>query len=188
MKYVFILATLLLLSLLMILCGKKYYWDIKFCLLDFSYCLRNYMRIIEQQQANRYEFAAFVAFEKGDRTWVDEQLIPALQKPDFKLYIYAEQLLSGYIADNILRGLQECLKVILVLSRHFVNSEWCLLEARMAFHRCLDTGFDLIIPILLENITTTVIRNSLSPHPTVKLHQSYLNLFDACEFFTNAIK
>ena len=157
-KYVFFLATLLLLAMLMVLCGKKYYWDIKFCLLDLSYRRRNYMRIIEQQQAEKYKFAAFVAFEKGDRTWIDEQLIPALQTPDFKLYIYPEQFLSGYIEDNIMRGLQECHKVILVLSRHFVNSEWCLLEARMAFHRCLDTGFDLIIPILLENISTEVIR------------------------------
>ena len=162
-KYVFFLATLLLFAILMVLCGKKYYWDIKFCLLDLSYRRRNYMRLIEQQQAERYKFAAFVAFEKGDRTWIDEQLTPALQTPDCKLFIYPEQFLSGYIEDNIMRGLQECHKVILVLSRHFVNSEWCLLEARMAFHRCLDTGFDLIIPILLEDISTEVMRKLVQP-------------------------
>ena len=165
-KYVFVLSTFCLLAMLLVLCGKKYYWDIKFCLLDLSYRRRNYMRMIEQQQANSYEFAAFVAFEKDDRTWIDEQLIPALQTPDCKLYIYPEQFLSGYIEDNIMRGLQECQKVILVLSRHFFSSEWCLLEARMAFHRCLDTGFDLIIPILLEDISTEVVRKFAKP----KLH------------------
>ena len=65
--------------MLMVLCGKKYYWNIRFCLLNFSYRRWNYMRMIEKQQAEKYKFSAFVAFEKVDRTWTDEQLVPALQ-------------------------------------------------------------------------------------------------------------
>ena len=43
------------------------------------------MRIIEQQQTNRYEIAAIAVFEKRDRTWIDAQLF------------YPEQFLSGCI-------------------------------------------------------------------------------------------
>ena len=115
-KYIFVLSTFCLLNMLMVLCGKKYYWNIRFCLLNFSYRRWNYMRIIEKQQAEKYKFSAFVAFEKVDRTWTDEQLVPALQITDYKIYIYPEQFLSGYIEDNIMRGLQKCQKAILVLS------------------------------------------------------------------------
>ena len=155
-KYVFALAVLLLLALLTGLCVYNYYWDIKFCVLELNYRRRNYMRILERQQSERFEFDAFISFDINDYPWVLEEMVPALQSPECNLYIYPEQFSSGYIEDNIIRAMEKSHKIILLLSRNFVNSEWCLLEARMAFHRCLTTGFDLIIPILLEQIPEKV--------------------------------
>ena len=156
LKYAFVLATLILLATLMALWVNKYYWEIKFCLDHFSYQRRNYMRLIEQQQADRYTYAAFVSFAFDDYEWVVKQMKTSLESPDCKLYIYPEQFLSGFIEDNIMQALEQCRKIILILSRHFVNSDWCRVEAHMAFQRCIKTGFDLIIPVLLEEIPSQV--------------------------------
>ena len=100
-----------------------------------------------------YEYSVFVSFAEEDRDWVETVLQPKITSPYCQLYLYTEQFRVGEpIVNSIQHALEITEKTMLVLSRNFIKSNWCLFEARMAFHKCMDKGFDKMIPILLEPI------------------------------------
>ena len=130
----------------------RHRWEIKFCLLQFNYRKRNYIRLLQQQEELRYEYAAFVSYDSEDRDWVENN-VRELETAECRLFLYRSEFQLGQpIEANIMRALNVSRKTILVLSPRFVTSQWCLFEARMAFQKCIDTGIDSIIPIILEPI------------------------------------
>ena len=131
----------------------RHRWEIKFCLLQFNYRKRNYIRLLQQQEELRYEYAAFVSYDSEDRDWVENNIVRELETAECRLFLYRSEFQLGQpIEANIMRALNVSRKTILVLSPRFVTSQWCLFEARMAFQKCIDTGIDSIIPIILEPI------------------------------------
>ena len=146
-----------LLAITLLLCiaifTYRHRWEIKFCLLQFSYKKRNYLKLLQQQEDLRYEYAAFVSYDSEDRDWVENNVVRELETAECRLFLYRSEFQLGQpIEANIIRALNVSRKTILVLSPRFVTSQWCLFEARMAFQKCIDTGIDSIIPIILEPI------------------------------------
>ena len=131
----------------------RHRWEIRYKLMQFHHSHRNYRRQLQEQVRERYKYAAFVSFDSQDLEWVMENLVKEIASLQCPLYVYTEQFIAGEtIEENICRGLNSSRHTLLILSRHFVASQWCLFEARMAFQKCMDTGFDSIITVLLEDI------------------------------------
>jgi len=54
------------------------------------------------------------------------------------------------VLDNIVGAIRDCNKVLLILTHHFVSSNWCQYEADQAIIRSLESKEDnCIIPVLL---------------------------------------
>nr|WBP49911.1 Toll-like receptor protein [Mimachlamys nobilis] len=126
--------------------------------------LQPYDRLPEGQE---FVYDAFVAHHVDNRLWVINHLLPFLEKQrELRLCLHERDFLPGsFIADNIVNNMKVSRKVILVFSRDFVNSEWCLFEATNAYNRIVAEGASSVVIIMLEDISQlpvhTTIRNLL---------------------------
>ncbi|XP_063420036.1 uncharacterized protein LOC134705203 [Mytilus trossulus] len=105
----------------------------------------------------KYDF--FVSHSHLDGSWVDNILLRNLESK----FDESDVAFRGCIADrdftpgisvlnNILEAIRESNKVILVISKSFVSSNWCQYEADQAVIRSLKSKADnCVIPVLLED-------------------------------------
>ena len=66
------------------------------------------------------------------------------------------------VLDNIVEAIHSSYKVILVLTDHFVLSQWCKYEADQAIIRSLDLK-SCVIPVLLEECKIPIKLQHLTP-------------------------
>ena len=89
----------------------------------------------------KYSYSAFVCCEWRDaRHFVYRKLLPNLETEETKLKFCVAQrnfLVGATIIDNILRALDRSKKVIFIVSRYFIESNWCKEELLMAHRVCL---------------------------------------------------
>ncbi|KAK3085435.1 hypothetical protein FSP39_003251 [Pinctada imbricata] len=109
----------------------------------------------EHDDAKKYD--AFVAYSQYDAVWVVNTLRRRLENPDngapFKLCLHHRDFEVGAaIFDNIMSSVKNSRHTILVLSRNFLQSEWCIMEFRTAFHQSLLERKKHLIIALLEDI------------------------------------
>ncbi|XP_050987524.1 toll-like receptor 18 [Labeo rohita] len=109
-------------------------------------------------QALDYTFHAFISYSHADADWVRNMLLPCLEnsKPPYRLCIHERDFIPGkWIIDNIIENIENSRKVIFVLSRSFVNSEWCNYELYFAQQRAIGKTFSDVILIVKEAIDPT---------------------------------
>ena len=99
-------------------------------------------------------YDAFVSYSENDRHWVVNILQERLEKrhPIFKLCIHHRDFEIGTpIVKNILNSVEKSNRMLIVLSRTFLQSEWCMLEFRTAHHKVLEDRLKLIV-ILFDDV------------------------------------
>ncbi|XP_057195317.1 toll-like receptor 18 [Triplophysa rosa] len=109
-------------------------------------------------QAMDYTFHAFISYSHSDADWVREQLLPCLEnaRPPYRLCIHERDFIPGrWIIDNIIENIENSRKVIFVLSRNFVNSDWCNYELYFAQQRAIGKTFSDVILVVKEPIDPT---------------------------------
>ncbi|XP_076844481.1 toll-like receptor 18 [Brachyhypopomus gauderio] len=102
-----------------------------------------------------YGFHAFISYSHSDAEWVREQLLSHLEnsQPPYRICIHERDFMPGkWIIDNIIQNIENSRKVIFVLSRHFVNSEWCNYELYFAQQRAIGKTFSDVILVVKEPI------------------------------------
>ena len=102
-------------------------------------------------------YDAFVSYSGHDHGWVWSTLREQLEthEPPYKLCIHDRDFLVGApIQENILNSVHLSKRMIMVLSRNFIRSEWCLLEFRAAHRRVLEERMSYLIIVLLEDLKT----------------------------------
>uniref|UniRef100_A0AAV2MF83 TIR domain-containing protein n=1 Tax=Knipowitschia caucasica TaxID=637954 RepID=A0AAV2MF83_KNICA len=100
-------------------------------------------------------YHAFISYSHWDADWVRDQLLPALEDRGnpYRLCIHERDFTPGkWIIDNIIKNIENSHKMIFVLSRHFVNSEWCNYELYFAQQRAMGKTFHDVILVLKEPI------------------------------------
>ncbi|XP_016518875.1 toll-like receptor 18 isoform X2 [Poecilia formosa] len=96
-----------------------------------------------------------LSIHHSDADWVRDQLLPCLEnnKNPYRLCIHERDFMPGkWIIDNIIENIESSRKVIFVLSRHFVNSEWCNYELYFAQQRAMGKTFSDVILVVKEPI------------------------------------
>ncbi|CAG2244774.1 Toll-like receptor 4 [Mytilus edulis] len=84
--------------------------------------------------ANQYEYDAFISYENKDRVFVHEKLLHCLEhEAGLKLCIHKRDFLPGNdIAANITSAIHNSRKVVIVMSHNYLDSYWCMFEYNMA--------------------------------------------------------
>ncbi|XP_031697548.1 toll-like receptor 13, partial [Anarrhichthys ocellatus] len=105
-----------------------------------------------KQAANQYD--AFVSYNTHDEPWVIRELLPKLEgEQDWRLCLHHRDFEPGKpIIDNITDAIYGSRKTICVISRRYLESEWCSREIQVASFRLFDEQKDVLIMVFLEDI------------------------------------
>ncbi|XP_061170220.1 toll-like receptor 2 [Saccostrea echinata] len=134
-------------------------WHIKY----YLYLLRAKRRGYEILGGDEFAFDVFVAYNSNDRVWVISEIVPKLEKEaKFKLCLHDRDFQVGkLIVDNITDTMHRSRKILIILSNSFAQSHWCRFETMLAQLRTINKEKEMVIVIILENILTKNMTNSL---------------------------
>uniref|UniRef100_A0A8C5GBA9 Toll-like receptor 1 n=2 Tax=Gouania willdenowi TaxID=441366 RepID=A0A8C5GBA9_GOUWI len=122
-----------------------------------------------------YNYHAFISYSHHDSHWVDSQLTPSLETSGFSLCVHERDFVPGeWIIDNIINCVESSYKTLFVLSKHFVQSEWCNYELFFAQHRAVSVQRDSLVFILLEPIPADSLPKKFLRLRTLLRQQTYL--------------
>ncbi|XP_020374252.2 toll-like receptor 22 [Rhincodon typus] len=105
-------------------------------------------------QKQSYKYDAFISYNTHDEQWVLNQLLPNLEhNNEWTLCLHHRDFEPGRaIIDNIVDNIYQSRKTICVISRYFLESEWCSREIQVASFRLFDERKDVLILVFLEDI------------------------------------
>ncbi|XP_034030271.1 toll-like receptor 18 [Thalassophryne amazonica] len=106
-------------------------------------------------ESETFAYHAFISYSHSDADWVRDQLLPCLEnnRNPYRICIHERDFMPGkWIIDNIIENIESSQKVIFVLSRHFVNSDWCNYELYFAQQRAMGKTFSDVILVVKEPI------------------------------------
>ncbi|XP_005382663.2 PREDICTED: LOW QUALITY PROTEIN: toll-like receptor 4 [Chinchilla lanigera] len=112
---------------------------------------------------NTYD--AFVIYSSQDEDWVRNELVKNLEEgvPPFRLCLHYRDFIPGVaIAANIIQeGFHKSRKVIVVVSRHFIQSRWCVFEYEIAQTWQFLSSHAGIIFIVLQKLEKSLLRQQV---------------------------
>nr|XP_036217646.1 LOW QUALITY PROTEIN: protein toll-like [Bactrocera oleae] len=106
--------------------------------------------IHERELDKNKRFDAFISYAHQDADFVNQTLLPQLEQcePPFCICTYDRNWLAGaYIPEQIIESVEQSRRTIIVLSQHFIESEWARMEFRTAHQCSLNEGRTRIIMI-----------------------------------------
>ena len=108
----------------------------------------------KQQNVNdNYEFDAFISYSGKDYEWVVNTLYTRLVAENMKVALHHRNFIPGKpIANEILRCIDQSRKVIFVVTKNFLNSEWGNYELEMARIHAFRSGRSGLIIILKDGL------------------------------------
>ncbi|XP_072298984.1 toll-like receptor 13 [Eucyclogobius newberryi] len=117
-----------------------------------------------KRAASQYD--AFISYNTHDEPWVYRELVPHLEKTQgWKLCLHHRDFLPGKpIVENIVDAIYGSRKTICVISRRYLQSEWCSKEMQLASFRLFDEREDVLILVFLEEIPSS----HMSPYYRMK--------------------
>lgn len=148
-------VTTVMVMILMLIC---YIFNIPWYTRAIYQIVRAKYRAHKERTAGEGEvfvYHAFISYSHSDADWVRDQLLPCLEnnRNPYRLCIHERDFMPGkWIIDNIIDNIESSRKVIFVLSRHFVNSEWCNYELYFAQQRAMGKTFSDVILVVMEPI------------------------------------
>ncbi|XP_067845830.1 toll-like receptor 2 [Heptranchias perlo] len=104
---------------------------------------------------NNFEYNAFISYSEHDSAWVKNKLLVQLEnnEPPYHICIHERDFKPGKpIITNIIDCISKSYKTIFILSKNFVQSEWCHYEFFFAHQQVFDEKKDSLILLLLEPI------------------------------------
>nr|AAW69372.1 TLR22 [Takifugu rubripes] len=138
-------------------------WQLTYAYYFFLALLADKKR--KNQQTPR-QYDAFVSYNAHDEHWVLRNLLPKLEEEQgWALCLHHRDFEPGKpIIENITDAIYGSRKTICVISRRYLESEWCSREIQVASFRLFDEQKDVLILIFLEDIPT----RQLSPFYRMK--------------------
>ncbi|XP_025977006.2 toll-like receptor 13 [Dromaius novaehollandiae] len=147
-------APALLLLMVLPLLYHRAYWRLKY----HFYILRCWVNERwRRREEERYRYDSFISYNSADEGWVLRELVPNLERGSgrgsFRLCLHHRDFRPGRsIIDNIVDSIYNSRKTICVISRSYLQSEWCSLEIQLASYRLFDELKDVLVLVFLEAI------------------------------------
>ncbi|TMW50244.1 hypothetical protein DOY81_004658 [Sarcophaga bullata] len=142
-------------ALIFLILAWKYQIEIKYWFYDHNLCPSWLTPLPDEYSEEQFKYDAFISYSHHDEKFIVNYLVPELENvaPKFKLCIHTRDFLVGdYIPDQIIRCIAESRRVIVVLSKHFLQSEWSKLEFKEACRSNLKQRNMKIIVIMYEDL------------------------------------
>ena len=121
---------------------------------EYLYIILVSSRPKKNHTKDNYEFDAFISYSNKDYNWVVNTLYKRLtQEMNMKVSIHDKDFIPGRdIAHEILRCIDSSRKVIFVVTRSFLKSDWTNYELEMARLHAFRSGRSGLIIILKDGL------------------------------------
>ncbi|XP_042080836.1 toll-like receptor 13 isoform X2 [Haplochromis burtoni] len=115
-----------------------------------------------KNKKTHHQYDAFISYNTHDEPWVIDKLLPKLEgEQGWRLCLHHRDFEPGRpIIDNITDAIYGSRKTICVISRKYLESEWCSREIQAASFRLFDDQTDVLILVFMEEIPSYL----LSPY------------------------
>ncbi|KAJ9582249.1 hypothetical protein L9F63_003378 [Diploptera punctata] len=146
-----IIGTFLLLCLLMAVMVVRYKFEMAYVM----FMMKQKRKWKSLEHKGGFEYDAFVCYSRHDRSWVMQEMVPTLEEcaEKYKLCLHERDFILGsFISCNIVQSIQKSRFTVLVLSNHFIHSQWCRWELEVANHKLFESGREFLILIQLETL------------------------------------
>lgn len=152
-------APALLVFLLGTLAYHKGKWNIHYGYYLFRAWIREKELSRSHTRGHRYD--AFVSYNSKDEDWVLDRLIQHLElegPPFHRLCFHHRDFAVGKpIVENIVDAIYNSKKTLCIISKNYLQSEWCSMEMQVALYRLFDEHSDVLILVFLEEIPAHVL-------------------------------
>uniref|UniRef100_A0A8D2IZ08 TIR domain-containing protein n=1 Tax=Varanus komodoensis TaxID=61221 RepID=A0A8D2IZ08_VARKO len=145
-------VTAAVVAVLMVLCWR---FDVPWYLRATFQIVRSKYRARRSGPVRQFTYHAFISYSCADAPWVRQELLRRLEAstPPYRVCIHERDFTPGrWIIDNIIENIESSRKVIFVLSRSFVDSDWCNYELYFAHQRGVGLGFEDMVLVVKEAI------------------------------------
>ena len=143
-------------------CLCRYRWKMKY----FFYRIMEMVGFKKPDQFREdFTFDAFVVYSGKNENWVLTQLLVNLEERQnpYNLCIHDRNFLPGQVLpDTIVLAIEESQKTILLVTKWFLRSKWCIYESRVAIAHHLKRQTGLIV-ILFPGVQKLIVNN-----PTIR--------------------
>ncbi|KAK9397487.1 Tlr13: Toll-like receptor 13 [Crotalus adamanteus] len=151
--YLFIATTVTtLLLLLPSLVYAKLGWTFRYAF----YLLRGWGYNQLRPKGRDYQYDAYISCCSHDYKWVIDNILEKLEKqhePCFRFCFGPRDFAPGqYYIDNVQSGISRSRKTLCVVSRNYLESEWCALEIQLACSNIYYHGHDPLVVVFKEEI------------------------------------
>ncbi|XP_022077629.2 toll-like receptor 13 [Acanthochromis polyacanthus] len=108
----------------------------------------------KRKKGDSHHYDAFVSYNIHNEDWVFQEMLPVLEgEQGWRLCLHHRDFQPGKpIIENITDAIYGSRKTICVISRRYLQSEWCSREIQMASFRLFDEKKDVLILLFLEDI------------------------------------
>ncbi|KAL7877661.1 hypothetical protein SRHO_G00043040 [Serrasalmus rhombeus] len=141
----------------------------------FQFYLRYGCVLLRGYRASRQQecsYDAFVIYSSKDESWVMDELVENLENgiPPIHLCLHVRDFEAGKtITSNIIdEGIMGSRKIIVVISKHFIESSWCRFEFEVAQSWLVTQGNANIIIIILEDVEEEKTKKVFGLHKHLK--------------------
>ena len=136
--------------------------------------------------ADDADYDAFVIFNHNDQKWVQETLLPILEKEShYKCCVHYRDFAPGEdFVVNMTESVRKSKKVIAVISKTFFSSHWCNFELQQAIYQHIKKGNNGVIVIKIDNVSTEMFPKAIQ----TKSFIDYSNRVERPFFKTRLLK
>ncbi|XP_046574659.1 toll-like receptor 4 [Haliotis rubra] len=121
------------------------------------------MKLPESRQS--FDYDGFISYADENREFVLTVMMPKLEAEGIRLNVHHRDFLPGNpIAENIIDAIQKSRRAVIVLSKDFVRSKWCMYEVNMANMEGISTGRDVLVIVMYEDVPTRDVPPELLYH------------------------
>ncbi|XP_070585198.1 toll-like receptor 13 [Erythrolamprus reginae] len=151
--YLFIATTVaILLVLVPSLIYAKLGWTFQYAF----YLLRGWGYNKLHPKGRDYQYDAYISCCSQDYKWVIDNILEKLEKqpgPNFRFCFGPRDFAPGqYYIDNVQNGISRSRKTLCLVSRNYLESEWCSLEIQLACSNIYYHGYDPLVVVFKEEI------------------------------------
>ena len=129
-----------------------------------------HMKTSSYKMFSGLKYDIFVSYSSRDCKFAEEELLEALEEgPEvpFKLCLHGRDFMVGnYIHDNIMSSIENSAICLVILSRNYINSSWCMHEFQLAYGRMIEERLPScsLIMVMMESIPKDELPESIKSY------------------------
>ncbi|XP_069114127.1 toll-like receptor 4 [Argopecten irradians] len=153
-----VFSSLIIFSFSLIVTGiiYRYRWKLRYLYYMAKTRYKGYRPVVHAEEEDDYQYDAFISYSSDDFKFVRNELLRNLEgNKGLRLCLHQRDFVPGNeIAQNITNAIHQSRKTVIMLSKNYLNSYWCMFEFNMARMESIYSrgGDSILVLVFFEDI------------------------------------